>query len=227
MKRRWNPNARPPRFARNQLFFAMRRSFWLLAAAFVLTAFAPSAVTKQTPLPIGSALPQAATAMTGVDGAAHTLGGTAGSGGLLVIFGANTCPFVLAWQDRFAPIAARASAQGVGTIIVNSNLAFRDDDDSPAAMRAHARTHGYTVPYVMDAGTAIADAFGATRTPEVFLFDGDKKLVYRGAIDDNARDAAKVTQPFLLEALEALQGEIMPEPQVTRSIGCTIKRVSD
>ncbi len=206
----------------------MRRSFpLLLAAAFVLTAFAPSHVDQQTPLAIGSTLPQAATKLVGTDGAEYTLGGLTGEGGLLVIFGANTCPFVLAWQDRFAPLAARAAAQGIGTIIVNSNLAFRNDDDSPAAMRAHAREHGYTVPYVQDAGTAIADAFGATRTPEVFLFDGDKKLVYRGAIDDNARDASKVKQPFLMEAMAAVAQGDAPAPQVTRSIGCTIKRTSD
>ncbi len=208
------------------LIFAMRRSSVpvLAAAALILTAFAPSHVAGQTPLAIGSALPLPTTAMMGTDGSQYTLGAVAGEGGLLVIFGANTCPFVLAWQDRFAPLAARAQAQGIGTIIVNSNVAFRNDDDSPAAMRAHAAEHRYTVPYVQDAGTAIADAFGATRTPEVFLFDGDKKLVYRGAIDDNARDASKVTQPFLMEAIQAVAQGSAPDPGVTRSIGCTIKR---
>jgi hypothetical protein len=204
----------------------MRRTPFLLLAALIVTAFtaAPGA-DKQPPLPIGSTLPTANVPLTATDGAVHTLAQVAGEGGLLVIFGANTCPFVLAWQDRFAPIAARAAAQGIGTIVVNSNEAFRNDDDSPAAMRAHVRTHGYTVPYVMDNGVQVADAFGATRTPEVFLFDGNRTLVYRGSIDDNARNAADVTQPFLLDAIAALSDGDAPDPQVTRSIGCSIKRI--
>lgn len=201
------------------------RRFLPLLAALVLAAFVSESRDKQPPLPIGSAAPQTDYAMTGVDGQTYTLEDVAGEGGLLVIFGANTCPYVIAWQNRFAPIAAQAERQGIGTVVVNSNEAFRGDDDSPDAMRAHAREHGYTVPYVIDHGHVVADAFGATRTPEVFLFDGDLELVYRGAIDDNARNPDEVTRPFLMEAVQALASGSAPEPQVTRSIGCTIKRV--
>jgi hypothetical protein len=197
-----------------------------LLAALVLAAFAPALPSGlPSPLPIGSTAPQTDYAMTGVDGRTYTLADVAGEGGLLVIFGANTCPFVIAWQDRFAPLAERASRAGIGTVVVNSNEGFRNDDDSPAAMRAHAREHGYTVPYVIDENHVVADAFGATRTPEVFLFDGDMKLVYRGAIDDNARNPSEVTQPFLMNAIQTVAEGGTPEPQVTRSIGCTIKRV--
>lgn len=176
------------------------------------------------PLPIGSTAPMTDYQMTATNGDVLTLAGTRGDNGLLVIFSCNTCPYVIAWQNRYNEIHAEAKRLGIGTVLVNPNEALRGDTESMDAMRAHAERYGYTIPYVVDTNHRLADAFGATRTPDVFLFDADLKLVYRGAIDDNARDAAAVEKSFLRDAMRTMAAGERITPDVTRSIGCTIKR---
>jgi hypothetical protein len=90
-------------------------------------------------------------------------------------------------------------------------------------MQARAEEMGYSFPYVLDEGSKLAEAFGATRTPDVFLFNADMELVYRGAIDDNARDAEAVESRYLFDAMTAMVSGNEIEPKVTKSIGCTIK----
>jgi len=159
-----------------------------------------------------------------VDDETTTLAESKGENGLLVLFTCNTCPWVEKWEDRYDQIARRAGQIGVGMIALNPNAALRSGDESLAAMKERAADRGYTFPYAVDADNEIADAFGATRTPEIFLFDGELTLVYHGAIDDNARDATKVEAPFVMNALKAMsEGQEIAEPD-TRSIGCTIKR---
>ncbi len=185
-------------------------------------AFAP----PSEPLAIGSPAPLTDYAMTATTGEALTLGEVRGAGGLLVVFSCNTCPYVLAWQDRYPALAAEAAKLGIGAVLVNANEGARDGAESLDAMRAHAAQYAYTMPYVVDARHQLADAFGATRTPEAFLFDASLKLVYHGALDDNARDAAAVEKTYLLDAMRAMHAGEAPVPALTRSIGCTIKRVS-
>lgn len=176
------------------------------------------------PLAIGSTAPMTDYEMTSTAGETLTLADVRGANGLLVIFSCNTCPYVLAWQNRYDDVHAEARRLGIGTILVNPNEASRGDEDSMEAMRAHAAKHDYTIPYVVDTNHRLADAFGATRTPDVFLFDADLKLVYRGAIDDNARDAGAVEHTYLFDAMRAMTAGESISPDVTRSIGCSIKR---
>lgn len=178
------------------------------------------------PLAIGSSAPMTDYEMAATTGETLTLADARGENGLLVIFSCNTCPWVGAWQNRYDDIQAEAERLGIGTILVNSNEGSRGDEDSMEAMQRHAETHAYTMPYVVDTDHRLADAFGATRTPEVFLFDADLKLVYHGAIDDNARNADAVEHPYLTDAMQAMRAAESIEPNVTRSIGCTIKRIS-
>ena len=114
----------------------------------------------------------------------------------------------------------------MGVIILNSNEAKRGDEDSFDAMKKYYAEQKYNWYYALDKENAIADAFGANRTPECFLFDKDAKLVYHGAIDDNANDADAVTRNHLKEAIN----EVVDSKEVTikqsRSVGCTIKRKS-
>lgn len=196
----------------------------LALAAFVAAAFtlAPGHAPPD-PLEIGSQVPMAERAMTGTDGQTYTLGETAGENGLLVIFSCNTCPWVKAWEDRYNPTAAAAEELGIGMIAVNPNTAIRDRGESMADMKARAEKSGYAFPYVLDKNAKLAEAFGATRTPDVFLFNEDLELVYRGAIDDNAQNADAVENPYLANAMKALAAGSEIEPNVTKSLGCEIK----
>ncbi len=96
-----------------------------------------------------------------------------------------------------------AKKQGLGVVLVNSNAGSRSGGDSYDAMKEYAKTRGYQWNYVMDEGTSLADAFGAARTPEVYVFDANNKLVYKGAIDDNPGDASAVKKQHLKLAIDA------------------------
>ena len=147
-----------------------------------------------------------------------------GKNGLLVIFSCNTCPWVINWEDRYNELHDLARKNDVGMIVVNSNEAQRGEEDSFEAMATHAKENNYSFPYVVDTNSELADAFGATRTPHVYLFDKDMKLVYRGAIDDNAKDKSAVAKPYLKSAIENMTNGKLIDPATTRSLGCTIKR---
>ncbi|RYZ48042.1 MAG: redoxin domain-containing protein, partial [Chitinophagaceae bacterium] len=111
----------------------------------------------------------------------------------------------------------------IGVILVNSNEAQRDSDDSFEAMKQYAKDQGYNWYYVVDQKNALADAFGATRTPENFLFNKEGKLVYHGAIDDNP-DEAGVTRKHLKEAVDEMLNGKEVSVKTSRSVGCMIKR---
>jgi hypothetical protein len=178
-----------------------------------------------TAIPIGSAAPEAAYIMKDVSGVEVSLMSARKENGLLVIFSCNTCPFVLGWEDRYIPVGEWCAANNVGFVLVNSNEAQRDKQDSMEEMKKHAADKNYNTFYVVDTDHVLADAFGATRTPEVFLFDEELSLVYQGAIDDNMEDASAVEKPYLENALMNLLNSMPIDPATTKSVGCTIKRV--
>ncbi|WP_462253170.1 redoxin family protein, partial [Ferruginibacter sp.] len=139
-------------------------------------------------------------------------------------FSCNTCPYVIKNQQRTVDIAAYAQKNNVGIIILNSNEGQRIDDDSYAAMKTYAKQQNYNWNYVVDKNNEIADAFGAKRTPECFLFNKDLKLVYHGAIDDNPTDAGNVKRYHLKEAINELTAGKDISVKESRSVGCGIKR---
>lgn len=148
-----------------------------------------------------------------------------GENGTLIIFSCNTCPFVVAWEDRYNDLHSLAANNKIGAVLVNSNEAKRKGDDSENEMLEHYRKQAYSMPYLMDNNHELADAFGAKTTPHVFLFDGDNKLVYRGAIDDNFKDKDAVTKTYLADALKQLGTGVEIETKTTPAKGCSIKRV--
>src|SRR5690606_36837409 len=134
----------------------------------------------------------------------------------------NTCPYVIKNQDRTKWIADYALKNNIGVILLNPNEGQRDADDSYAAMKTYAKDQGYTFPYAVDEGHVSADAFGATRTPEVFLFNKESILVYNGAIDNNPGDAENVSKPHLKDAIdEMMEGKDISTKE-TKGVGCTI-----
>ena len=175
-------------------------------------------------LKLGAAAPLTDLKMDDVSNRSISLAEAAKGNGLLVIFSCNTCPWVARWEDRYLDLANITSQNNVGMIALNPNERIRDRGESMDDMKKRAEKKGYTFFYALDKDHKVADAFGATRTPHIFLFDKDMKLVYRGAIDDNANDATKVKEYFLKDAIEAMvAGTAVVKPS-TKSLGCTIKR---
>jgi thiol-disulfide isomerase/thioredoxin len=174
-------------------------------------------------LGIGDRAPAADVKMKNVDGRELTIEEAAGAKGTLVIFSCNHCPWVKAWEQRLVELGNAYPAKGIGVIVVNPNDPAAYPGDSFEAMVERAKEKGYRFPYVMDATSGVGRAFGATRTPEAFLFDAGGVLVYHGAIDDNAEDAAKVTKRYLRDALDAVTAGSKPAVAETKALGCSIK----
>jgi len=174
-------------------------------------------------LAIGATLPAADQKMANVDGKMVALADVKGKVGTLVVFTCNHCPFVKAWQDRMVQIANDGVKAGVGVAFVNANDPAVFTEDSLDQMKTLAKDKGYAFSYLVDDTSAVARAFGATRTPEAFLFDAAGKLVYHGTIDDSTYEAAKVKKHYLKDAVDALvAGKNVAAPE-TKSVGCSIK----
>src|SRR3954468_922626 len=172
-----------------------------MKALFLVSLLALTSFTFIEDLPIGSSLPMADLKLKDISGKEISLKEAQLNNGLLVMFSCNTCPYVIANQQRTREVCNYALDKQIGVVLINSNEAQRDGDDSFEAMKAYAKEQGYGWNYVVDANSALADAFGAKRTPEAFLFNKEGKLVYHGAIDDNPSDAAAVKRKHLAEAI--------------------------
>jgi hypothetical protein len=203
-------------------------SFSLIAALFA----GSDVVAQTTTIEIGDLAPHSSYKMMGVDGTAVSIEDIAGENGALVIFTCNSCPFVVGrgkttqgWEGRYNEVIALASANGIGTVLVNSNEAKRDKDDSFTAMKMRAYEMEYAAPYVMDEGSKLANGFGARTTPHIFLFDAELALIYIGAIDDNVDSASEVEGHFLRTAIERHSAGKRIKNNSTRAVGCSIKRV--
>jgi len=174
-------------------------------------------------LEIGSSMPLMDHQLSDISGKSLSLKDIKGKEGTLVIFSCNTCPWVIRWEDRYVTIADAYATKGIGIIAVNSNEDRFDGDDSMDEMIQHAKENGYNFPYAQDPGSKLAYAFGATKTPHIYLFDNDDKLVYRGAIDDNAKSAKKVEQTYLADAIDALLAGEDISKKTSKALGCSIK----
>lgn len=200
-----------------QLFLSA--AFALLSAA----AFAQGAATIK-PIAIGASLPAQTVKMKGTDGKSYTLGELKSDKGLLVMFSCNTCPYVVKSQQRTMDAMKMAASMKIPLVIINSNAAQRDEADSYESMKTYSEAQSYFAPYVLDENSQVANAFGASRTPEVFLFNGKGKLAYTGAMEDNPSEPASSKELYLASALKNLDAGKAISPTTTKSIGCSIKR---
>lgn len=203
---------------RNTLFVLM---VLLLGSALLTLSF--TTINPISELALDSQIPQGDYKMKDVSGKSVSLNELKTNKGLLVIFSCNTCPYVKLSESRIRLYSDYCLAQGIGCALVNSNDAQRNEDDSFEEMTRYFSAQKLKCIYALDEKSQLANAFGATRTPQCFLFNG-KGLIYKGAIDDNVKDPAEVKAPYLKEALEALVRNAVPKTQETKSIGCTIKR---
>jgi len=175
-------------------------------------------------LPIGAAIPKADVKVKDVSGKELTLQEAKQTNGLLVMFTCNTCPYVIRNQSRTKDVCAYAQSNKIGVVLLNSNEGDRQGSNSFEEMQSYAKSQGYQWYYAVDSKSVMADAFGASRTPECYLFDKSGKLVYHGAIDDSPGDAGHVKRPHLKEAIqEMMQGREVSVKE-TRSVGCSINR---
>lgn len=182
-----------------------------------------TAASKSNSLSLGAKAPKANVQMKSVDGRSMSVASAAGPKGTVVFFTCNHCPWAKLWQTRIAELGNSAMASGVGAIAINSNdPAAYPEDDFPE-MQARAELLGLKFPYAVDATSEVAKAFGAMKTPEAFLFDAKGRLVYHGTIDDNAREAGAVKQPWLRQAIDAVVAGQRVRTAETKALGCSIK----
>ena len=196
----------------------------LSAPAAAIAAFLLFSFISVDPLTIGSKLPLPDKKLKDVSGKEISLKESSDKNGLLVMFSCNTCPYVIKNQQRTLAIGDYAQKNGIGFIVLNSNEANRDNDDSFESMKAYAAKQQYQWKYVVDENSELANAFGASRTPECFLFNKDLKLVYHGAIDNNPSDAGNVSRKHLQISIDELIGGKDVSVKETKSVGCGIKR---
>jgi peroxiredoxin len=201
------------------------RTFLLAFAAFALVVPAGPALAQGAsgPLSLGTALPMGDFKMTATNGKTVTIQGTAGKKGVLVVFTCNTCPFAKGWEERIVAVGNAAWGKGVGMIAINSNDPERVPGDAMDAMQGRARARGMKYPYAADPAGDVARAFGASHTPEAFLFDAGGKLVYHGAVDDNMDDPKAVKTTYLANAVSDLAAGKEQRMAQTKAIGCGIK----
>lgn len=178
--------------------------------------------TASTMLPLGTKAPDFS--LPNVDGSTVSLSEFGGKPALLVIFMCNHCPFVKHLAEGIAEFAKEYQAKGLGVTGISSNDVQAYPDDTPEKMAQEAKQHGYTFPYLYDESQEVAKKYKAACTPDFFLFDSDRKLVYRGQFDDSRPDSGiPVTGDDLRAACDlVLQGNPVPEQQKP-SVGCNIK----
>ena len=191
-------------------------------ALVTMVAVALAAAARAEALKLGDKAPKTDVKMKNVDGKDVSIADVTGAKGTLVIFTCNHCPFVKAWETRIAEVGNAYAKKGVGVIAINPNDPSEHAEDSFEQMQARAKERSFQFAYVVDATSDVARAFGASRTPEFFLFDANGKLVYHGALDDN-KDSKSVDKHYLSDALNALlAGQPIPVAE-TKAVGCTIK----
>lgn len=200
----------------------MKKLFAVLPLAFIGLFF----ISRNHILPIGAPIPNPEVKMKAISGKEVSFKDAMGKNGLLVMFSCNTCPIVKRYQTRSNELCKYAEGKQVGVILLNSNEAYRDNGDSFEDSKAYGQQNSYTWHYVMDDQSKMADAFGANRTPEIFLFNSEGKLVYHGAIDDNSDNEEGVKRRHAQIAIDELLSGKDISTKETRSVGCSIKRKS-
>lgn len=161
-----------------------------------------------------------------VDGTTVSLEDYSDKKGVILVFTCNPCPFAKAYEDRIILLDQKYAAEGFPVLAINPNDPGVSPEDTFASMKERAEEKDYPFPYLKDETQEVYKAYGATRTPHIFLLEnkvGKFRVAYIGAIDDNAMDASAVTQRYLEAAIAALMSGNKPKPESTKAIGCTIK----
>jgi peroxiredoxin len=161
-----------------------------------------------------------------VDGKKVSLSDYKAAKGFIIIFTTNHCPYAVKYEDRINALNVKYDKTGYPVIAINSDDSVDNPGDSYSNMQVRAKDKGFTFPYLLDASQDIAKAYGANKTPQVFLVQktNDGLIVkYTGAIDDNTEDASAVKQKYVEAAVDALLAGKDVAVTSTKAIGCGIK----
>lgn len=200
----------------------------LLAVLVIISAFAVNKIGKNNGVSGGYGIGDIATdfSLKNVDGKTVSLADYKEAKGFIVIFTCNTCPFSVANEDRIIALDSKYKNQGYPVIAINPNNPEVKPGDSFEAMQVRAKEKGFTFPYLFDEGQKVYPAYGATKTPHVYLLEKTpqgNEVKYIGAIDDNSRNASAVKERFLENAVNALLEGKEIGVKETKAIGCSIK----
>lgn len=180
------------------------------------------ALTPSTMLPLGTALPEFR--LPDVDGRLVASEDFKTAPGLLVAFICQHCPYVKHMRQEFAAFAKEYRDRGLAIVGIMSNDTTAHPDDGPSGMKQEAASAGYTFPYLFDESQSVAKAFRAACTPDLFLFDRDGRLVYRGQFDESRPgNGHPVTGADLRAAADAVLAGVAVPAEQKASIGCNIK----
>ena len=161
--------------------------------------------------------------LPGVDGKNYSLKDFKAKKAVIVMFSCNHCPTVKAYENRFVELQRDYRDEAVMLIAINPNDEKSYPEDSFENMKIRAKEKGFNFPYLRDESQKVAKAYGAERTPEVFVFDEKRTLRYHGRIDDNVYEPNQVSQHYLRDALNALLEGRKILLEDTEPVGCTIK----
>lgn len=200
----------------------MRPAIWGLCAVMALVLSEPTQA-QSVELALGSTMPQADLSRPSANGNQGTLSAARGSKGTVVVFWSNECPWADKNQDRLLSLASEYTGKGFGFVLVNSNDPVAFPKEAREGSRTYMQQSGMNLPYLMDTDGQLARAFGAARTPHVYLFNGSGALVYVGAIDDSPGDPNNVQEHYLRDALNSISSGSSVSVPRTKAFGCTIK----
>ena len=181
-------------------------------------------------LTIGDSIPSSDIEMETASGDTTNLSSLSKENGLIVIFSCNTCPFVVGsgdftgWESQYNDIYDTANKDSIGVVLINSNSAKRDGVDSKEKMSEHAKEENYKIPYLVDEGSIVANAFGAKTTPHVFVFNGNNTLIYKGSIDNTWDTKRKKDHSYLMNVIKKIVAGKEIKNNSTPPKGCSIKR---
>ena len=161
-----------------------------------------------------------------IDGKMVSMANYKDAKGFIITFTCNTCPYAVGYEDRLVALDKKYAAKGFPVIAINPNDLDRKPDDSMEAMKVRAAEKGFTFPYLRDDSQEITKAYGATKTPHMYVLsnnNGKYRVEYIGAIDDNPRDGDNVSKRYVEDAVDALLAGKKVEVKSAKAIGCTIK----
>jgi peroxiredoxin len=164
-----------------------------------------------------------------VDGTTVSLSDYSDQQGVILVFTCNPCPYSKAYEQRIIQLHKDYADKGFPVVAINPNDELISTEDTFESMVKLAGEKDYPFPYLKDESQEVYKAYGATRTPHIFLLTndgGEFKIAYVGAIDNNAMDASAVTDKYLEKAISAVMGGNTPNPALTKAVGCGIKSQS-